>query len=230
MDVFSLFLFLSSLFLTHTYTHTYTHTQPNDCANTRAGCDWTQLGVGARTEDGVIRYCCSNDAIDLGLCPGSQYGRLILDTKKFSGKHRFQEIPATGNFDGQLKYGRFEQAADNGKYILVMANCNDEGRPIMVKGRTVWKSVHGYLPGDLFGLMYFFAALTLLYFAMLVWYGVAMKMFEDSNIPIQNWIFGAMCMGTLEMFFRTGDLFVWNEDGTRFWLAFYVGTLFQIQY
>ena len=63
---------------------------------------------------------------------------------------------------------------------------------------------------------------------MLLWFGVSMKMFEDANIPIQNWIFATISMGSLELFFRTGDLFVWNEDGTRFWVAFYVGELLSL--
>jgi hypothetical protein len=193
------------------------------------GCDWPDLGIGARTEDGVIRYCCSNDAIDLGLCQGSQYGRLIMDATKFSGKHRYKNVPAAGEFDEQLKYGRFEQKSDSGKYVLAMANCNDEGRPVKVKGHTIWKSVHGYLPADLFGLMYFFAALTIIYFFMLAWYGITMRLHEESTIPIQRWIFGTICLGTLELFFRTGDLFVWNEDGTRFWFAFYVGKSLRIK-
>lgn len=164
----------------------------------------------------------------MGLCEGSQYGRLIMDSTKFAGKHRFKSVPASGDFQESLKYGRFEQksAKASGKYVLVMANCNDEGRTILVKGKTIWKSVHGYLPGDLFGLMYFFAALTALYFLMLLWYGVTMKIHEEEIIPIQRWVFGTICMGTLELFFRTGDLFVWNEDGTRFWAAFYVGKLY----
>lgn len=50
-------------------------------------------------------------------------------------------------------------------------------------------------------------------------------MFEDAKIPIQTWIFGTICMGTLELFFRSGDLFVWNEDGSRFWIAYYIGVI-----
>lgn len=193
------------------------------------GCDWPDLGVGARTETGVIRYCCSNDAIDLGLCQGSQYGRLIMDATKFAGKHRFKNVPATGEFDEKLMYGRFEQNSESGKYVMVMANCNDEGRPVKVKGHTIWKSAHGYLPADLFGLMDFYAVLTIVYFIMLLWYGITMRLHEESTIPIQRWIFGTICLGTLELFFRTGDLVVWNEDGTRFWFAFYVGESRHVQ-
>ena len=122
-----------------------------------------------------------------------------------------------------MKYGKFEQKSGNGKYVVVFANCNDEGRPVAVEGKTIWRSRDGYLPGDLFGLMYFFAFMFFVYFGMMVWYGISMKMFEDANIPIQGWIFGTICMGCLELFFRTGDLFVWNEEGVRFWIAFYVG-------
>lgn len=146
-----------------------------------------------------------------------------MDAQKFKGKHRLINIPASGDYDNNLKYGRFEEKSGNGKYVVVFANCNDEGRPVIVEGHTVWKSHHGYLPGDLFGLMYFLAFMFFVYFIMLLWYGITMKIYEDANIPIQTWIFGTIAMGCLELFFRTGDLFVWNEDGTRFWIAYYVG-------
>eukprot|EP00339_Tiarina_fusa_P001565 CAMPEP_0117049942 /NCGR_PEP_ID=MMETSP0472-20121206/34480_1 /TAXON_ID=693140 ORGANISM="Tiarina fusus, Strain LIS" /NCGR_SAMPLE_ID=MMETSP0472 /ASSEMBLY_ACC=CAM_ASM_000603 /LENGTH=541 /DNA_ID=CAMNT_0004763531 /DNA_START=35 /DNA_END=1660 /DNA_ORIENTATION=- len=197
---------------------------PSSCATSRLGCDWTELGIGSRSDDDNLRYCCSNDAIDLGLCQGTQYGRLIV-TDKFTGKHRVVNIPATGDYDNFLKYGKFEQKSGNGKYVVIFANCNDEGRPVKVDGKTIWKSYGGFLPGDLFGLMYFFAFMFFVYFGMMIWYGVTMKMFEDANIPIQGWIFGTICMGCLELFFRTGDLFVWNEEGNRFWIAFYVGVI-----
>lgn len=197
--------------------------QPSKCSTTRKGCDWTELGIGSRSEDGDLRYCCSDDAIQMGLCSGTQFGRLIMDTDKFQGKHRLVNIPKAGVYDDFLKYGRFEQKSGNGKYAVVFANCNDEGRQVIVQGHTVWKSRHGYLPGDLFGLMYFDAIMFLIYFVILCWYGITMKMHEDANIPIQSWIFATISMGCLELFFRSGDLFVWNEDGYRFWIAFYVG-------
>uniref|UniRef100_A0A7S4ADS0 GOST seven transmembrane domain-containing protein n=1 Tax=Pseudo-nitzschia australis TaxID=44445 RepID=A0A7S4ADS0_9STRA len=198
---------------------------PEECASTRAGCDWTELGVGAKSDDGVLRYCCSSDAITMGLCAGTQFGRLIMDNEKFVGKHRLMNVPSNGNYSNHLRYGRFEETEESGRYVVVFANCNDEGRRVIVEGNTVWRSKHGYLPGDLFGLMYFYGFLFLVYFAFLTWYGITMKMFEDANIPIQSWIFGTICMGTLEVFFRSGDLFVWNEDGSRFWVAYYVGVI-----
>jgi hypothetical protein len=52
-----------------------------------------------------------------------------------------------------------------------------------------------------------------------------MKYYEDEIIPIQKWILSTILLGLVETFFRTGDLFVWNEDGTRFWFAMYSGVL-----
>mmetsp|Transcript_276 Transcript_276/g.691 ORF Transcript_276/g.691 Transcript_276/m.691 type:complete len:550 (-) Transcript_276:214-1863(-) len=198
---------------------------PEECDSTRAGCDWTELGIGAKSTDDIVRYCCTDDAIGMGLCAGTQFGRLIMDSENFVGKHRLINVPANGKYSNHLKYGLFEETVESGKYAVVFANCNGEGRRVIVEGHTIWRSKHGYLPGDLFGLMYFYAFLFLVYFASLTWYGIAMKMFEDANIPIQSWIFGTICMGTLEVFFRAGDLFVWNEDGSRFWVAYYVGVI-----
>mmetsp|Transcript_24448 Transcript_24448/g.57962 ORF Transcript_24448/g.57962 Transcript_24448/m.57962 type:complete len:346 (+) Transcript_24448:101-1138(+) len=196
---------------------------PEDCASTKAGCDWIDLGVGARTEDMEdVRWCCSPDAVQLGLCRGTQLGRLILQDS-FEGKHRSVNVPATGEYSDHLSSGPFKIKDQSGKFIVVFANCNDNGRPIMIQGKTVWKSNHGYLPGDLFGLMYFYAILFLVYLAVLIWYGVLMKMYEEESIELQSWIWGTISIGTLELFFRAGDLFVWNEDGSRFWIAFYLG-------
>lgn len=198
---------------------------PESCASSRTGCDWTQLGIGTRSEDGNdLRYCCTPEAISIGLCRGTQKGRLIMDPEKYQGKvrpisfrlldafvgiprltfsirlpkHRLVNVPADGYFTSHLKYGRFEETQNSGKYVVVFANCNQEGRAVIVEGHTVWKSLHGYLPGDKFGLMYFYGIFFLVYLAILLWYGVAMKMYEDANIPIQSWIFATISMGTLE--------------------------------
>lgn len=182
-----------------------------------------KLGIGARTEDDSLLYCCDQYSMNQGVCTQNSYGRLIMNTETFAGSHRLINVPDDGEWSHQLtKYGKFEET-ESGKYVVVFANCNVFGRKIVVEGRTTWRSRHGYLPGDLFGLMHFYAVLFLLYFVILLWYGIRMKMFEDANIPIQSWIFGTICMGTLEVFFRSGDLFVWNEDGSRFWIAYYIG-------
>ena len=200
---------------------------PGECANTRSGCDWTELGIGARSEEGDVRWCCSTDAVELGLCEGGpKYGSLIVNQTLFKGNnHRYVEIPPTGKMVDGVRYGKIEEPNDSGRYIVVLANCNDQGREVLVTGSTVWKSRHGYLPGELFGFMYFYLVVTIAYFVLMGTYGFSMKMNEDSRIPLEKWIFGTIIMGLLETFFRTGAFFVWNEDGQQLMVAVYIGKL-----
>jgi len=202
--------------------------EPDDCAFTRTGCDWTKLGIGASNDNGDTgRWCCSSDAVELGYCEGgpSKYGRLIVNATLFKGQHRFIPVPPSGKMETSVKYGRLEEPQETGNYVLIIANCNDEGRDVLASGTYSWVSRHGYLPGEMFGEMYFLLFLTCVYLAIFLWYGFSMKYYEDEIIPIQRWILMTILMGLVETFFRTGDLFVWNEDGTRFWFAMYSGVL-----
>lgn len=198
---------------------------PDSCANTRSGCDWTDLGIGGKLADKTSRWCCSNDAIDQGLCGGSEedYGRLIIDTDKFDGNHRFVEISQTGSVSKAIRYGKMEEHV-TGSYVVLFANCNPrDGREVAVSGETVWKSKDGFLPGELFEFMYFYLALTIIYFCLLLWYGISMRLNEASRIPIEKWFLMTIVLGLVEMFFRTGDYMIWNEDGYRQDLAMYMG-------
>lgn len=206
--------------------------EPPSCANTRLGCDWTELGVGANDGVGNLRWCCSDDAAALGLCRGGpkQQGRLIVDPDKFKGEHRFLDVPASGDWKRSVKTGLFDlkknKEEGTGKYVLVVSNCNDViGRNLTVSGEYVWKSSHGYLPGNLFGEMYFFSALTICYALLIAWYGVKMSIYSDAIIPIQKWVVGTIGIGLLEVFFKAGDLWVWNVDGDRFWFTLYTGVI-----
>ena len=188
--------------------------------------------MGANDGVGNLRWCCSDDASALGLCRGGpkQDGRLIVDPNKFKGEHRFLGVPSSGEWSRSVKEGMFDLKGDGkegtGKYVLVVSNCNDIiGRNVTVSGEYVWKSTHGYLPGNLFGEMYFFSAITIFYLILFAWYGLKMSMYRDEIIPIQKWMVVTIGIGLLEVFFKGGDLWVWNVDGDRFWFSLYVGVI-----
>jgi hypothetical protein len=65
--------------------------------------------------------------------------------------------------------------------------------------------------------------LTIIYFVLLLWYGISMRLNEESRIPIEKWFLMTIVLGLVEMFFRTGDYMIWNEDGYRQDLAMYMG-------
>lgn len=113
---------------------------PDECDSSDDGCDWTELGVGKSLpyDDGTLRWCCNNDAIDLGLCQKDpDYGRLIIDANKFSGDHRFIRVPAKGEMHSQLRYGKILQL-EEGHFVVVFANCNESGREVQVTGDADW--------------------------------------------------------------------------------------------
>jgi len=203
---------------------------PGDCANTRTGCDWVDFGVGARSATGEdVRWCCSNDAVELGLCEGGpKYGSLIINTTLFTGSHRYVEIPPTGEISDEIRYGKIEEPDQSGRYVVIFANCNDEGREVLVSGATVWKSKHGYLPGELFEFMHFYVFVAVIYFALMAAYAFSMNKYSEARIDLEKWILGTMIMGLLETFFRTASFFVWNVDGTRLMFAVYIGMLSRI--
>lgn len=154
-----------------------------------------------------------------------------MNPDKFRGYHTFLGVPPSGDWKRKVKTGMFDlvdemDGAGTGKYVIVVSNCNDEvGRNLTVSGEYVWKSVHGYLPGNLFGEMYFFSALTCLYAILLAWYGIRMSIHRDEVIPIQKWMATTIGIGLLEVFFKAGDLWVWNVDGDRFWFSLYTGVV-----
>jgi mannose/fructose/N-acetylgalactosamine-specific phosphotransferase system component IIC len=197
---------------------------PDYCATSMSGCDWSDLGVGGKDYDveGGISYCCSDDVISRGICDSSANGRLIVDKKKFRGERREISIPATGEYATELEDALFNESVD-GEYILILANCDDNGREVMTLGSMEWVSQHGYLPGDMIGLAKFYAALAGIYALINLWYGCGMKRYQDSAIPIQKYIIASMVLGLLELIFRTMDLFIWNERGTRAYPVVYIG-------
>lgn len=206
---------------------------PKSCAGTRSGCDWTELGIGGKNDDGALRYCCSKDAIEWGLCTDKTAGRLIVQPGTFGGKHKYIEIPADRDVTKKMTDGMFNFDNDksdgfddySGQYVIVFANCDDDGRPVKVEGETVWKSVHGYLPGELYGFMFFYAIVFVVYVVLLLFYSISMQIYKDSRIAIEKWILMTIFMGMAEMFFRTIDYILWNKQGYRPMSLVYLGIL-----
>ena len=199
---------------------------PQKCANLNNGCDWSEWGVGKHipSDRTFLRWCCSDETIALGLCQIETLGRLILDDSLFTGYHREVNIPNEGDFKDTIKYGKIEET-ESGMYVVVFANCNVRGRDVNVEGESVWKSKHGYLPGELYGFMYFFVIITIVYLVLWTLYGCAMKVNAAYQIEIEKWIMLAISLGLLEMIFRSLDYFIWNIHGYRSTFIIWIGVI-----
>jgi hypothetical protein len=203
--------------------------EPSECARLRYGCDWTKLGIGKSDGFGNVRWCCSQATADLGLCnadSANEYGRLIIDDSIFKGQHRVITIPSSGPFSMSIPNPMIDVKEGSGKYILAFANCNDYGRDVNVVGPQEWKSVYGYLPGDLIDLWYFFIALMVMYIVLFLWYATSMRLHKDSSIGIQGYILSTIGLATLEMICRCTDYALWNRTAIRSYAAVFVCTFF----
>jgi hypothetical protein len=190
---------------------------PEDCEkNMWGGCMWSALGVGVHDDDvtGGLSYCCSENAVAANQCSSDMMGRLMINPDLFQGEHRTVEVPTEADQEFRLPNPTFEVGV-TGDYVMVLANCDDYGMDVFSLGSMEWKSVKGYLPGEMFGLMFFYAAMTVVYLVFVLWYWGGMRLYQDAAIPIQKFILTTISLGFLEFFFRAVDLGTWNMDGLR---------------
>jgi len=206
---------------------------PEDCKTDSWGnCDWVALGIGSYDDEmeGGMSYCCSKDTSDRGICNADDIGTMMIHHDIFEGDHRKLYVPSVPLEDFVMDDPLFE-VKKSGDYVMVIANCNDDGFGIITLGNMEWKSVGGYLPGDMFGLMFFYGATTVIYLIFGLWYYYGMKFFQEAAIPIQKYILGTIILGFLATAFQGIDLFFWNISGMRSPIAMYIalvlGILFQ---
>ena len=89
----------------------------------------------------------------------------------------------------------------------------------------MWQSKHGYLPGELFGFMYFYTFVFIVYFLLFCWVAYLKNQYKETKIEIHKWIIFSISLGLLEMSFRCGDYYVWNGSGIRSNFIIWVGIL-----
>ena len=120
---------------------------PSDCKTDIWGtCDWVTLGIGAYDDEmeGGMSYCCAKDLAARGVCTSDSIGTLMIDHSIFKGDHRHADVPSEPLQTFNLNDPKFDVEV-SGDYVMVIANCNDDGLSIVTLGSMEWKSVGGFL-------------------------------------------------------------------------------------
>lgn len=211
------------------------------CTKDEDNCDWSTLGIGKRIKssdagnnDDELRWCCDEETIRLNLCTQEEYGKLIIDTTIFKGKHQMINIPYEGAISGNdinIKELYIEEDT-SATYVVMFANCDAiYGRDVTVNGKIIFESKHGYLPGELYGFLRFFTILSIIYIILFFWYNNLMRRYKDSRIDIEKWIKSVILLGCIEMILKTIDYVIWNNIGHRsssvIWTGIFFGVLKQ---
>jgi len=203
---------------------------PENCEKDNWGnCDWVKLGVGAKDDEMQqgMSYCCSTDTAFRKVCDDNDIGTLMIDENKFDGFHRKMQVPSKPLEEFYMDDPVFD-VKESGDYVLVIANCNDDGFGIITLGDIEWKSVGGYLPGTIFYSMFVYGASTAIFFVLGLWYHCGMRMFQEAAIPIQKYILSSIILGFLGTAFLAIDLLFWNITGTRSPVVMYIAFAIQI--
>jgi hypothetical protein len=170
----------------------------NDCDG-KVEC----AGIGQGMSDGLTRFC-------------SAAGRLIYNETTFQGEARSLWLPRDDHIVDRGKINLYS----SGLYAIVLANCDeDNGLFVAIQGSVTWKSVHGYLPGEMFGIMDYFILLLCGYIALLLAYGGSMYVHRGHVAPAEEWIMTTIATGLVAMVFEMAMWTALNRTGDHsFWL------------
>jgi hypothetical protein len=108
---------------------------PPHCSS--RNCDLSRYGVGALTHLNGVTF--------LGLC---QSGRLVIDRNIFQGHHSQLMVPSAGPMPSNIikSNGTFKVPVQNRNYNVMLANCNEKGRPVSVSGQVDFDFEENFTP------------------------------------------------------------------------------------
>jgi len=203
---------------------------PENCEKDNWGnCDWVSLGVGSYDDEMQqgMSYCCSTDTAFRNVCGDDDIGTLMIDENIFDGFHRKLQVPSKPLEEFSMDDPVFN-VEESGDYVLVIANCNDDGYGVITLGDIEWKNLGGgYLPGTEFYPMFVYGVSSAIFFVLGLWYHCGMRMFQEAAIPIQKFILANIILGFLGTAFLAIDLLVWNINGTRSNVLMYIAFALQ---
>ena len=96
----------------------------------------TEAGVGAiHPITGKPQFCCDQALYDERKCTRAQFASLVINDKAFKGDVWRLEIQPKGEYTLALPHIDSTSTADKaGTYVVLMTNCDPEGRQIHVSG------------------------------------------------------------------------------------------------
>ena len=202
--------------------------------NDARDCDWTNhQGVGLRSTKNIqgnvagdVFYCCSPDAMAENLCPPEQAGRLLVHPHLFKGATFNVTLPpplpplADDNAIASLSVNKPSSAAiaEEGTYVIIMANCYNEAAPshtVVVTGNIVVQSYTSVVENFLDENVPFYLIMTLCNLGLFLWYLSLMQKYKESRIPLETWICVTIGLGFANVLVLFIQNTIWEEQFYR---------------
>ncbi|KAG6526950.1 transmembrane protein 87A-like [Zingiber officinale] len=168
--------------------------------------------IGGRFLD-TDDICCTRELHDQNLC---KVGEVIIR-------------PSQDNSDGPVRVQTFfdgngEEATMNaqaipinktGMYYLYFMFCDPQLVGTVIKGRTVWRNPHGYLPGKMAPLMTFYGFMSLAYLLLGLFWFLQFVRHWKHTLHLHYHITAVIALGMCEMSFWYFEYGNFNSTGTR---------------
>jgi len=182
----------------------------------------TNMGIGVKSPSSSDFYvCCTDDALQLGLCEDDKYGRLILSEPHKLKHHTTVKLPRGGSTgsDGDaaaaatmmvehpnLAMGGIAMFEYSSRVALMIANCNmtattatsETLQTLTVEGEFVWLS---YLAAASVGSALLW---TCIHMGLLIWYRYQMILNKTNRIQVESWILYVLLLSSLDALFTLG--------------------------
>jgi len=164
-----------------------------------------------------------------GDCTADQVGKLILPADIPEAFLRTLTVPAGRETsleeDGVAPH---HDIVKSGIYILLMSNCDAASFPVKISGQIVSMDPYGYLPGDLFGNLPFYGALSCLYGLLGVVWLVYCAMYSEQLMALQLWITFVLALGMVETTTLFLHYLMWNHHGKPTIAVIFVALFFGV--
>ncbi|KFK43392.1 hypothetical protein AALP_AA1G120100 [Arabis alpina] len=157
--------------------------------------------------------CCTQALADAGSC---NLGEVIISADPndpHQGPKRIHTFFKSGEQEVKMS---LEAVAINrtGWYTVYFMTCDPELDGTIIRGRTVWKNLDGYLPGDQAHLMNFYGFMFLAYVVLgLVWFPQVFR-YRRGGIHFQNQISLLISVSIYELAFLYYDFAYLNSAGS----------------
>lgn len=105
--------------------------------------------------------------------------------------------------------------AKSGVHYLLFSSCEPRTGPVALDGSTLWMNPYGFLPGELYHLLPFYGAMSLLYLSLGVLWLILCARYWRELLRLQNCISGVIALGMVETATWYFDYVSFNASGTR---------------
>jgi len=102
-----------------------------------------------------------------------------------------------------------------GMYYLMFSSCNELTGEVLISGKVEWMNPYGYLPGELYGFLPFYAKMSVIYLLIAIGWTIMCALYWRQLLMLQNCITAVIALSMIEVSLRYFDFATFNKFGTR---------------